>query len=152
MSAFGGVDVLLAGGMRLACRASSRRRDRGTFMGAEAGLPRFFGSRVRPGRLCRGGCCRGCIVVAEFCVESLHLVHADIVRGTELQFMHGGGWVEVDVGEWAAFESVCHTLKYHFLVKVWCAKGSLTEAVDESPEHLVLFLSDANKRDGYNLM
>jgi len=67
-------------------------------------------------------------------MKSLHLFHADVVHGTELQFMHGGGWVEVDViGEGAWFESECHTLKYHFLVKVWCAKGSLTEAVDESP-------------------
>jgi len=63
--------------------------------------------------------------------------------------MHGGRWVEVDVvGEGAGFESECHTLKYHFLVKVWCAKGSLTEAVDESPERLVLFLSNAKKGDG----
>jgi len=86
-------------------------------------------------------------------VESLHLFHEDVVRGTELHFIHGGEWVEVDVvGEWAAFESECHTLKYYFLVKVWCAKGSLREAVDESPERLVLFLSDANKRDGYNFM
>ena len=35
----------------------------------------------------------GCVVVAEFCVESLHLFHLDVVRDTELQVMHGGGWV-----------------------------------------------------------
>jgi len=34
MSVLGGVDVLHGGGMRSACRASSRRRDRGTFRGA----------------------------------------------------------------------------------------------------------------------
>jgi len=54
--------------------------------------------------------------------------------------------VEVDVvGEGAGFESECHALKYHFLIDVWCAKGSLTKAVNESPERLVLFLSDAEK-------
>jgi len=67
--------------------------------------------------------------------------------------MHGDGWVEVDVvGEGAEFESECHALKYHFPIKVWCAKGSLTEAVDESPKRLVLFLSDAKKGYGYSLM
>jgi len=86
-------------------------------------------------------------------VESLHLFHADVVRNVELQFMHEGVWVEVDViGEGARFESECHTLKYYFLVKVWCAKGNLTEAVDESPKRLVLFLSHAKKRDGCSLM
>jgi len=86
-------------------------------------------------------------------MESLHLLHADVVCGTELQLMHGGGWVEVDVvGVGAGFESECHVLKYHFLVEVWCAKVSLTEAVNESPEHLVLFLSDAEKCDCCSLM
>ena len=35
---------------------------------------------------------------------------------------------------------------------MWCAEGTLTEAVDQSLERLVLFLSDAKKRDGCNLM
>jgi len=34
MSALGGVVVLLGGGMRSACKASSRRRDLGKFRGA----------------------------------------------------------------------------------------------------------------------
>jgi len=34
MSALGGVVVLRGGGMRSACKASSRRRDLGTFRGA----------------------------------------------------------------------------------------------------------------------
>ena len=34
MYALGGVVVLRGGGMRSACRVSSRRRDRGTFRGA----------------------------------------------------------------------------------------------------------------------
>jgi len=61
--------------------------------------------------------------------------------------------VEVDVvGEGAGFESECHALKCHFLIGVWCAKGSLTETVNESPERLMLFLSDAKKGDGCSLM
>ena len=113
----------------------------------------FSGSRVRSGRLCKGGCCRGCILFVEFCMESLHLLHADVGGGAEFQLMHGGGWVEVDiVDEGAEFESECHALKYHFLIEVWCAKGSLTEAVNESPERLVLFLFDAKKGDGCSLL
>jgi len=34
MSALGGMVILRDGGMRLTCRASSRRRDQGTFRGA----------------------------------------------------------------------------------------------------------------------
>ena len=45
-------------------------------------------------------------------MESLHLFHADVVCGVELQFMHGGRWVEVDiVDEGAGFESECHKPK-----------------------------------------
>jgi len=73
-------------------------------------------------------------------MESLHLLHADVVDDVEFQLMHGGWWVEVDVvSEGAGFESECHALKDHFLIEVWCAKGSLTEAVNESPKRLVLF-------------
>jgi len=79
-------------------------------------------------------------------MESLHLLHADVLGGAEFQLMHEGGWVEVDVvGEGAGFESEGHALKYHFLVEVWCAKGSLTKTVNEIPERLILFLSDAKK-------
>jgi len=60
--------------------------------------------------------------------------------------MHGGEWVEVDVvGKGVGFKSERHALKYHFLVEVWCTKSSLAETVNESPERLVLFLSDAEK-------
>ena len=89
---------------------------------------------------------RRCIVIAKFCIQSLHLLHANVVSGAEFQLMHGGGWVEVDVvGEGAEFESECHALRYHFLIEVWCAKGSLTETVNESLKHLILFLSDTEK-------
>jgi len=67
--------------------------------------------------------------------------------------MHEDGWVQVDViGEGARFKSEGHALKYHFLVKVWCAKGSLTESSNECPEHLILFLSDAEERYCCSLM
>ena len=52
---------------------------------------------IRVGRLrgrVSGG---GCIVIAEFGMEGLHLLHADIVGRTQFEFMHRGGWVEVDV-------------------------------------------------------
>jgi len=52
---------------------------------------------VRVGRLrgrVGGG---GCIVVAEFGMERLHLIHADIVGRLQFKFMHRGRWVEVDV-------------------------------------------------------
>jgi len=86
-------------------------------------------------------------------MESLHLLHADIVGGAKFQLMHEGGWVEVDViGKGAGFESECHALKYHFLIEVWCVKGSLAEVINESLKHLVLFMSDAKKGDGCSLM
>jgi len=118
-----------------ACRASSKSRDRGTFRGAYLVKRCCWASRgLGSGREgCVGDCCRGCIVIAEFCMESLHLLHADIIDGAEFQLIHGGGWVEVDVvGEGARFESEFIALKYHFLIEVWCAKGSLTETVNES--------------------
>jgi len=50
-------------------------------------------------------------------MESLHFLHADIIDSTQFQFMHGGGWVKVDViGEGAGFKSEGHALKYHLLV------------------------------------
>ena len=39
----------------------------------------------------------GGIVVAEFGVKGLHFLHADVVSCAQLEFVHGGGWVEVDV-------------------------------------------------------
>jgi len=61
--------------------------------------------------------------------------------------------VEVDVvSEGAGFESEGHALKDHFLIEVWCAKGNLTEAVNESLKCLILFLSDAKKGDSCSLM
>jgi len=39
----------------------------------------------------------GCIVIAEFGVEGLHFLHADIIGCTQFEFVHRGGWVEVDV-------------------------------------------------------
>jgi len=79
-------------------------------------------------------------------MESLHFLHADVVDGAKFELMHGGGWIEVDVvGEGVGFKSECHALKYHFLVEVWCTKSSLAETVNESPECLILFLSDAKK-------
>ena len=54
MSALGGVVVLCGGGMRSACKASSKRRDLGTFRGAYLVKPGCLGSRgLGSGR---GGC------------------------------------------------------------------------------------------------
>ena len=48
------------------------------------------------------GGCGGCIVIAEFGVEGMHFLHANIVGCTQLKFVHRGRWVEVDiVGEGA---------------------------------------------------
>ena len=86
----------------------------------------------------------GGIVVAEFSVEGLHFFHANVVSGTQLEFVHGGGWVKVDVvSEGSGLQGEGHALEYHFLVKVWCAKGCFTEAVDECSEWFIGFLSDA---------
>ena len=38
------------------------------------------------------------------------------------------------VGEGVGLKSERHALKYHFLVEVWCAKGSLTESINECPK------------------
>ena len=91
----------------------------------------------------------GCVVVAKLHVEGLHLFHADVVCSAKLQFVHGCGWVEVDVvGGGPGFEGECHTLQYHLLVKVWCADGGLAEVVDEGTQRLILFLSDDEEREG----
>jgi len=39
----------------------------------------------------------GDIVVTEFGVKSLHFFHANVVSCAQLEFVHGGGWVEVDI-------------------------------------------------------
>jgi len=52
---------------------------------------------IRVGRLrgrVGGG---GRIVIAEFGMEDLHLLHADIVGYTQFEFVHRGRWVEVDL-------------------------------------------------------
>ena len=86
----------------------------------------------------------GCIVIAEFGVEGLHFFHANIVGRTQLELVHRGGWVEVNVvGEGAGLEGECHTLKDHFVVEVWGTKGYLAEAIDECSEWFTLFLPDA---------
>jgi len=86
----------------------------------------------------------GGIVGAEFGVKSLHFFHAYIVSGTQFEFVHGGGRVKVDiVSEGSRLQGEGHALEYHFLVKVWCAEGCFTEAVDECSEWFVGLLSDA---------
>jgi len=39
----------------------------------------------------------GDVVITEFGVKSLHFLHANVVSCAQLEFVHGGGWVEVDV-------------------------------------------------------
>ena len=61
--------------------------------------------------------------------------------------------MKVDVvGGGAGLEGEGHTLENHFLVKVWGAKGSLAEAVDEWPKWLTMFLPDAEEGDRGSLM
>ena len=45
-------------------------------------------------------------------MKCLDFFHADVIRGTELKFVHGcGGGVEVDIiCEWSGFEGEGHTL------------------------------------------
>jgi len=49
-----------------------------------------FNSNLERGFEARG-------VVAEFGMEGLHLLHADIVGRAQFKFVHKGRWVEVDV-------------------------------------------------------
>jgi len=60
--------------MRSTCRASLRMREQVTVRGAYLVWAGIKAGRLR-GRVGGGGC----IVVAEFCMEGLHLLHADIV-------------------------------------------------------------------------
>jgi len=70
----------------------------------------------------------------------------DVIRGTQLQLVHRGKWVEVNIiGEGAGLEGEGHALEYHLLIEVWGAKGSLAEAIDKCPERLSLFLPDAEE-------
>jgi len=91
--------VLRGGGMRSACRASSRMRDRATVRGAYLVKQGWRGSRggIRAGRLWGKVSGGGCIVITEFGMEGLHFLHADIVDRTQFKFVHRGRWVEVDV-------------------------------------------------------
>ena len=95
----------------------------------------------------------GCIVIAEFGVEGLHFLHANIVGSTQLEFVHRGRWVEVDiVGKGVGLEGKGHTLEDHFLVEVWGTKGCLTETIDKCPKQLTLFLPNAQEGDCSSLM
>jgi len=119
----------------------------------EAGLSGFSWSRIRTrglwGRVGSGGC----VIVAEFSMEGLHFFHANVVGGTQLQLVHRGRCIKVDVvGEGVELKGKGHALENHFLVEVWGAKGSLAEAVDECPECLTLFLLDAEEGDCSSLM
>jgi len=90
----------------------------------------------------------GCIVIAEFGVKGLHFLYANIVSGTQLELVHRGRWVEVDIiGEGAGLEGECHTLEDHFLIEVWGSKGCLTETINERSEWFALFLSNAKEVD-----
>ena len=94
-----------------------------------------------------------CIVITEFCMEGLHFLHANIVGCTQLELVHRGGWVEVDIiGEGVGLEGEGHTLEDHFLVEVWGSKGCLTETIDECLEWFTVFLSDAQEGDYSSLI
>jgi len=142
--------------MRSACKASSRRRDLGTLRGAYlvksgVGGALFVGYQGKGWWDGVGG--GGCIVIAEFGVEGLHFIHANIVGNTQFELVHRGRCVEVDiVDEGARFEGKGHTLEDHFLVKVWGTKGCLTETIDKCPKRLTLFLPDAQEGDCSSLM
>ena len=43
-------------------------------------------------------------------------------------------------------------MQYHLLVKVGRAEGSLPETVDERLQRLILFMYDADEREGCGLM
>ena len=74
---------------------------------------------------------RGCIIIAKYCMEGLHFLHADVIGGSQVQLMHGGRWVYV--------------LEYRLLIEVWGAKGSLAESINKCPKCLALFLPDAEE-------
>ena len=59
----------------------------------EVGLSGFLRSRIRVGRMRGGVSYRGCVIIAKFCMESLHFLHTDVIGGSQLQLMHGGRWV-----------------------------------------------------------
>jgi len=37
------------------------------------------------------------VIVAKFCMESLHFLYTDVIGCTQFQLVHGGSWVQVDV-------------------------------------------------------
>jgi len=112
--------------MRSACKASSRKRDLGTFRGAYLVKRGCRGSRglgvsdQDGGRVLWGGVGgSGCANIAKFCMEGLHFLHTDVFGGTPLQLVHRGGWVEVDVvGERVRLKGEGHALEYHLLIEV----------------------------------
>jgi len=64
----------------------------------EARLAGFARAGIKAWVRLRGGVGGGgCVVVAEFGVKNLHFLHADIVGCMQLEFVHGGRWVEIDV-------------------------------------------------------
>jgi len=98
------------------------------------------------GKLWGGVGGRGCAIIAKFCMEGLHFLHTDVIDGTQLQLVHKGRWMEVDVvGERAELKGEGHALEYHLLIEVWGAKGGLTEAINKCPECLALFLPDVEE-------
>ena len=79
--------------------ASSRMRERATVRGAYLVKRGWRGlAGIRAWVRLRGGVGGGgSVVVAEFGVKCLHFLYADIVGCTQLEFVHGGRWVEIDV-------------------------------------------------------
>jgi len=119
----------------------------------KVGLVGLAWTSIRAGGLWGGVGGSGCIVITEFGVEVLHLLHANIVDCTLLELVHRGRWMWVDIiGEGSGWEGECHTLEDHFLVEVWDSKGCLTEMIDECPEWFTLLLSDAQEGDCSSLM
>jgi len=52
-------------------------------------------------------------------MEGLHFLHTDVIDGPQLQLMHRGRWVEVNIiGEGAGLEGEGHALEYHLLIEV----------------------------------
>jgi len=79
-------------------------------------------------------------------MEGFHFLYTDVISDTQLQFVHRGRGMKVDVvGEGVELTGEGHVLEYHFLVEVWGAKDNLAEAIDECPERLTLFLPDAEE-------
>ena len=60
---------------------------------------------------------RGWVITAKFCMEGLYFLHTDIIGGTQLQLVHRGRWVEVNVvSEGSGLKGEGHALEYHLLI------------------------------------